>query len=137
VPDDGIPDSRSPGHLASELVLLAPVPSPWRASPGEQLSLSLRVKNAGDTRWLPATGGGPGTVALGGRLRREGGGEHDFFRAFLARDVPPGDSVEVRAAFAAPPEPGRYELVVDMVDEGLVWFGSRGSPTLSFGLTVR
>jgi SAM-dependent methyltransferase len=136
VPDDGIPDSRSPGHLASELVLLVPVPSPWRASPGEHLSLSFRVKNAGDTRWLPAIGAGPGTVALGGRLRRAGDGEHDFFRAFLDRDVPPGDSVEVQAVFAAPPEPGRYELVVDMVADGVCWFQERGSRAVALRLEV-
>jgi SAM-dependent methyltransferase len=137
LPDDGMPDSRDPGVLAADLVLLSPVASPWRVSPGAGLSLDLRAINVGDTRWLPATGGGPGTVAVGGRLRRHGDREErDFFRAPLAGDVPPGGRVEVKAAFGAPPEPGRYELVVDMVDEGVCWFGARGSSTIALPLDV-
>lgn len=135
--DDGIPDSRRPGRLAAELVLITPPPSPWRARPGDPLSLALRVTNVGDTRWLPETGGVPGVVAVGGRLFPDGFSDgEDFFRAPFSDDVAPGATVDVWATFNAPPRPGRYLLVVDLVAEGLCWFQQGGSRPVSLSLQV-
>jgi hypothetical protein len=51
--------------------------------------------------------------------------------------VAPGESADLACEFAAPDRPGRYRLELDMVDEGICWFGSTGSPTLRLPLDVK
>jgi hypothetical protein len=60
----------------------------------------------------------------------------DYLRVPLARAVPPGESVEIQAEIPAPSRPGRYRLELDMVDEGIVWFGQKGSATFEVELLV-
>jgi hypothetical protein len=60
----------------------------------------------------------------------------DHMRTPLPRDVPPGDHLEIRAEFEMPRAPGRYALELDLVDEGIAWFGSLGSPTLQVPIEV-
>jgi hypothetical protein len=42
--------------------------------------------------------------------------------------VPPGGSVHVDLAVTVPSAPGRYLLELDLVHEGICWFGQHGSP---------
>ena len=37
---------------------------------------------------------------------------------------------------SAPPAAGTYRLELDMVDDGIVWFGQKGSPTVEIELRV-
>lgn len=77
-------------------------------------------------------------MALGGHLldeRRETLAL-DHLRTPLPRDVSPGDHLELRAEVEVPRTPGRYALELDMVDEGIAWFGSLGSPTLQVPFEV-
>ena len=60
----------------------------------------------------------------------------DYTRTPLPRDVEPEESVEIESALAAPIVPGRYLIEIDLVAEGIAWFGSLGSPTAGFELTV-
>jgi SAM-dependent methyltransferase/uncharacterized protein (DUF3820 family) len=133
---EAAPDSTNPGLLRAMLELVEAAPS--RARPKTRLSLRLRLTNAGNTLWRCRPPSSRGQVALGGHLldeRREMLAR-DHLRTPLPRDVPPGDHLEVRAEVDVPAAPGRYALELDMVDEGIAWFGSLGSPTLQVPIEV-
>lgn len=104
-----------------------------RMSPGSARTLTLRVKNMGDTLWrakVPTDGtcyirlGNHWWNSAGERIQRDDG------RAYLPRDIAPGDEATVRLEVASPPEPGQYEIEFDLVQEQVAWFEDRGSPTL-------
>jgi hypothetical protein len=50
--------------------------------------------------------------------------------------VAPGESAAVEARFRLPATPGRYFLLLDMVDEGIAWFEQHGSSALEIDLLV-
>lgn len=132
---DEMPDSTAPGLLRAEI---RTAPTTLRCAPDAAISVEVDVRNAGNTLWLHAPKAQGGHVAVGAHLLDAAGRqiELDFLRAPLPRDVPPGDSVRVAAALQAPPTPGRYVIELDMVDEGIAWFGSRGSATRRVVLDV-
>ncbi len=51
----------------------------------------------------------------------------DFARCELDEDVRPGESCRVLTTFVTPPEPGEYGLKLNLVAEGITWFGPRGT----------
>lgn len=53
----------------------------------------------------------------------------DGLRTKLPADIAKGKSIEVPLSLRAPPEPGRYSLVIDLVQEGALWFADTGSQT--------
>lgn len=55
----------------------------------------------------------------------------DYLRLPLPRAVAPKQSLELLAPVAAPPEPGRFKLRLDLVAEGVCWFEHMGSPPLT------
>jgi hypothetical protein len=57
-------------------------------------------------------------------------------RSFLSTQVPAGGHTSVSAAVKAPPSPGTYTLVFDMVAEGATWFENAGSKTWSQSVDV-
>ena len=77
-------------------------------------------------------------VRLGAQLTDEKGNviERDYARAWLPADLGPGRSAEVRIEVPAPAKPGKYGLKFDLVSEGIDWFESCGSPTVTRGLWV-
>lgn len=132
---DAWPDSRKPHRLAAALEIAGPG-LPARARPGAPLAARVRLTNTGDTVWHQGPAGEAGVVFLGGHLLDSGGSllDWDFFRAPLARAVSPGESLEIEAAFAAPPEAGRYRLRLDLMADGVCWFEQFGSPTPELAL---
>jgi SAM-dependent methyltransferase len=134
---DETPDSAQPGVLKAEIGLTDAQRS-LRIRCGAGVSLPVRIKNAGNTLWLHEPRPEGGHVALGGHLYGAGRSllALDHFRSPLPRSVAPGESVEAVCRFEAPPRPGRYLLELDMVDEGIAWFGSRGSATVEVELRV-
>lgn len=129
------PDSRQPGLLRAAIEL-PPERRVARATPGGPLRLSLRVTNTGNTLWR-AGSKARGVVALGGHLYADDTlVDLDFLRWPLPRDVAPGNSVELAVEARAPETPGRYRLELDLVDEGIAWFASRGSGTATLELSV-
>ncbi|HSB62230.1 MAG TPA: hypothetical protein VLI67_10955, partial [Vicinamibacteria bacterium] len=133
---DETPDSANPGVLAARIELLER--GPLVASRGGPCALPVRVSNSGNTLWLSGNSRSRGEVGLGGRLRDASGRvvAADLFRASLPRSVAPGDSVELHAEITAPAVAGTYRVELDMVDEGIVWFGQKGSPTTEVELRV-
>jgi hypothetical protein len=133
----GYPDSRAPHRLAADVELLAPgaLACP---RPGARLELPVRLRNCGDSIWCHAVAHGPGQVGVGAHLLTSDGRslEWEFFRLPLPRDVAPGESCELRCVFAAPADPGRYTLRLDLVAEQVGWFESWGSRQAELSLEV-
>lgn len=53
----------------------------------------------------------------------------DGVRTALPEDVKSGKSLSVALAVKAPAEPGKYVLIIDLVQEGVLWFADSGSQT--------
>ncbi|MBV9282790.1 MAG: O-antigen ligase family protein [Chloroflexi bacterium] len=93
---------------------------------GEEIKVPVTVSNLGPLTWSP-TDAHPyhlsyhwlypsGRVAL-----------FDGARSRLSADVLPGHRETVVAAVRAPSRPGRYDLVWDMVQEGVTWFSLKSA----------
>jgi len=109
-----------------------------RVSAGRPFSDRLRIKNVGRVTWKARGRRFGGQVTCGlkvcntrGEVLRE-----DLGRTPLARDVAPGDEVQLDMAVAGVLPAGRYELRYDMVVEGVTWFEFHGSPILRRTLDV-
>jgi hypothetical protein len=78
-------------------------------------------------------------VRLGAQLIDDKGAliNLDHARAWLPADLNPGRSTDVKIEVTAPEKPGRYALKFDLVAEGVDWFESCGSPTITRELWVR
>ena len=131
-----VPDSVNPGVLRATLELRRPSGA-VRVRGGELIPVSVRATNIGNTKWLRAPAE-LGQVALGAHLLNDQRRllVLDLSRTPLPRDVAPREDVEIEAALAAPLLPGRYLIELDLVDEGVAWFGALGSPTVGFELEV-
>jgi hypothetical protein len=62
--------------------------------------------------------------------------EYDGLRTPFPRPLEPADAVEVTFRLAAPPAAGRYLLELDLVEEGVTWFGAAGVSTVRIPFTV-
>jgi len=107
---------------------------------GEEMRFTLRIENAGLTRW-PALGedqNGKGAVQLGAHLLRSDEEElsWDYGRADLTHDLEPNEVATISINLRAPQEPGRYIVEFDMVAEHIAWFEDFGSGTLRYEFTV-
>jgi len=58
-------------------------------------------------------------------------------RASLPRPVAPGKTVELEPPLRRPMPPGRYQLAIDLVDEGRFWFAELGNARLGTEVDVR
>lgn len=135
---DETPDSADPGVLRAR-VELPEGSSSLAVAAGSRVRLPVRVANAGNTLWLHEPRPAGGHVGLGGHLLSESREllALDLFRVELPKDVAPGEGVELVCEFDAPKAAGRYVVELDMVDEGIAWFGSSGSPTVEIDLVCR
>jgi SAM-dependent methyltransferase len=61
----------------------------------------------------------------------------DGRRAPLPRQLEPGESAPMTVMVEAPPNPGRYTLAIDLVEEGVSWFSRAGAPLLRRAVRVR
>lgn len=132
--ESSLRDSLRPGRLAAA-IRVVDVPARTAESWHYVVRTLLEVENLGDTVWrvLPPTR--LGTVMVGGRLY---GGERflgETLRALVPRDIYPKERACVEYKFKLP-GPGRYQIEVDLVDEGICWFSERGSETLRLEVTV-
>jgi SAM-dependent methyltransferase len=132
-----VPDSRCPGRLRAELRLVDPTGELIGVG-GHPLPLLIEARNTGDTLWRHDLGALGGDVLLGSHLLDENRRlvRIDFHRTPLPHDVPAGEAVRVLVQMPLPPDPGRYVLRFDPVDEGVSWFSQLGSPTLDLEVRV-
>ena len=101
---------------------------------GTTRTLEVTVTNLGAVTW-PA--GGPTPVRLSYHLLLPNGSVSvwDGARASLAADIAPGRSATVSIAVTAPGS-GAYLLWLDLVQEGVVWFSSRGVAQGEYAIVV-
>jgi lipopolysaccharide transport system permease protein len=84
----------------------------------------LRVENTSAEIWKPEDGYAASYQVFDpetGTLVLEGA------RTPLARELAPGESVEVEVSLEFPPEPGRYRAYVSAMREHVCWFYERGA----------
>jgi SAM-dependent methyltransferase len=104
-----------------------------RVPPAAPLTLHACVTNAGTEAWPPRSWirlGGWWRDASGARLRKCEG------RAEVPGEVAPGQQVHLDMTLPAPDVPGAYTLVLDIIQEDVVWFADRGSPPCLIPVTV-
>lgn len=104
---------------------------------GELIRVPLKVRNLGDAVWYnyPSE---THAVKVGAHLLNEIGEclSWDFARQELPASVRPGSEIRVNLVTKTPRRSGDFTLKIDMVKEGVLWFGEGGSSTLNIALTV-
>ncbi len=109
------------------------------ATRGQPISVTLDIQNTAETRWLAAEG--DGWTRLGAHLYRidEPAGlvDFDWVRVPLSRDLGQFERLVLTVQLPAIHEQGRFRVEFDIVLEGVMWFGDRGSPTTSITVIVR
>jgi 4-amino-4-deoxy-L-arabinose transferase-like glycosyltransferase len=132
------PRPREPLPREAFRAELSVIDAPTRVRANAPVHVSVRVKNISPIKW-PARerGGGPYQVSLGNHWLDAGGKTliNDDGRTALLRDVAPGETIEM-SLVANPPAPGHYFLEIDMLQEGVTWFGLVGSPTIRLPVEV-
>lgn len=106
----------------------------------QRASLSVTVRNESNQPWAARErGGGPYQVSLGNHWLDETGRIviNDDGRAALLKALEPGASLDLKLVVNAPRAPGSYILEVDMLQEGVSWFGLQGSPTVKVPVQVK
>ena len=112
---------------------------PARLAPGERFTLEARVRNAGPVAWpAPEKGSAIGRIRFGNHWWRTNGDmlSMDDGRTDLPR-LEPGAEATVPLEIRAPLERGTFRLELDIVQEGIGWFASKGSSPLSGIVRVR
>jgi 4-amino-4-deoxy-L-arabinose transferase-like glycosyltransferase len=61
---------------------------------------------------------------------------NDDGRAALLQNLRPAEEVQLKLTVNAPKKAGSYFLEVDLLQEGVAWFGTRGSPTIRIPVKV-
>lgn len=92
--------------------------------------LTVKVKNTSGAEWPMRGRAGDGIfqVNLGDAWRTMDGKQVKVDeRAFLPNAVKPGEQVAIRFAIVAPDKAGDFVVEIDMVQEGIAWFVSKGS----------
>jgi hypothetical protein len=125
----------------AQLTLSDP-PAQLRA--GQKEVITVKVKNASDVIWW-AVGGEKNDrpdnkfyIAVGNRWLDKDGKPTSETEGHngLTKDLKPGEEAETTLQITAPKQPGEYILSLDMVQEGVTWFGDKGSPTTKAKVTV-
>jgi SAM-dependent methyltransferase len=118
-------DSRSHLGLAHELVVEQ---SDVAFARGERVQVTVHLRNVGTATWLHQNAEIFGTVRLGAHLYDADGDlvDIDFLRHSLPERVAPGASLVMHVPID-PPAMEAFELVFDLVSEGVTWFENVGS----------
>jgi len=106
---------------------------------GEKRELNMSIKNSGPDTWAAVGDSGvtlsynwfdakrtPVSLASGGGLRTH-----------LPTDLKSGESMRLKAAVAAPAEPGKYTLRWTMVQENVAWFDQKGGKSLDMAVNIK
>lgn len=112
------------------------VSGPETAEPGAKVDIRVELRNASSEIWRPAKVSG---IMLANRwLNTEGEVVNSADgRTPLTVELAPGASTTLILQVNAPMRTGLWTLELDMVDEGVTWFSSQGSPTARLDIVVR
>ena len=123
-------------------VTLSEPPSKLRT--GQKEVITVKVKNASDVVWWQRGGeindrpDNKFYIAVGNRWLDKDGKltSETEGHSGISKDLRPGEEAEMTLQITAPKEPGEYILSLDMVQEGVSWFGEKGSTTTKAKVTV-
>ena len=115
-------------------------PLPEALHAGLKETVYVKVRNVSNAAW-PVLGQPEGKyrLSVGNHWLDENGKIviNDDGRSPLPYDLNPSAEIEVPVTITSPPKPGSYILEMDVVQEGVTWFGSKGSTTLRAKTMVR
>ena len=113
---------------------LTPLVERVTAVPGQQLRVEVKVENV-SSEAFPT---GEGIFGLSYHLLDSSGAvlAHDNERTWFSKALLPGDDQLIPMTVIAPSQPGRYQLEIDLIWEGVMWFKDVGNPTCVMGLEV-
>jgi hypothetical protein len=111
----------------------------------KDLEIDVKFTNAGDVVWPDKVTGNPSLKDGGYAVRlthawvraedaedgRIGAGRTD-----MPRPLNPGDSMELRVQTHTPVKPGEYRLIMELVQELVVWFADLGGARLTWPIHV-
>jgi hypothetical protein len=120
-------------------VELRAINPPAIAKAKHKLTLRVGVTNRSNVLWLARErGAAPMQLYLGNHWLDTTGHEviHDDGRATLIRNLRPGEEVVLDLIVNAPKLAGNYILELDMLQEGVSWFASHGSPTIRLPMKI-
>ena len=137
--------TEGPPHVATALpeesfrAELRAIDTPSHLHANEKTTVRVAVRNEGNVVWIASERGtSPLQLSLGNHWLDAAGNAvvNDDGRSLLARDLRPGEEVEITLVVTAPSRAGDYLLELDMLQEGVSWFGSKGSKTLRLPVRV-
>jgi SAM-dependent methyltransferase len=108
---------------------------PPTLAPGEQTTLLVECQNLSDDAWDQRV---VGPIRLGNHWLSEAGDMlvQDDGRTLVDSVLPPSTPVRLSLQITAPLDVGRYVCELDLVHEGLTWFGHKGSRTARLPVEV-
>jgi hypothetical protein len=117
---------------------LSVVNAPEVMRAGQKYSLRVELRNDSKVVWpgrqpswdFQLTVGNRWLTAAGASITNMDG------RAALFQDLAPGETIDVPLTVTAPGQAGDYVLQLDVIQEGVAWFGDRGSEVLSLKVRV-
>jgi hypothetical protein len=118
--------------------------SPTKLRAGQVEVINIKVKNISNVIWWQRGGeqndrsdnkfyiaAGNRWLDKDGKLSSETEGHNG-----IPKDLKPGEETEMPLQITAPKTPGDWTLNLDMVQEGVAWFGEKGSPTTKIKVMV-
>ena len=118
---------------------IRPIKVPEHLNAKQATMIRVAVRNAGDAIWRagerPSV---PLQVRIGNHWLNQNLNTvvNDDGRAALLVDLAPGEETEIDLTINAPISPGEYTLEIDVLQEGVSWFGLKGSKTLRLPIVV-
>ncbi len=140
------PSTRTAGPLSEKgykAQIALPDP-PTKLRPGQKETITVKVKNASDVVWWQRGGetndrsDNKFYIAVGNHwLDKDGKRTADpEGHNGIPKDLKPGEEAQMTLLITAPSQPGEYTIELDMVQEGVAWFGDKGSPTTKARVTI-
>ena len=112
------------------------IDAPARIAAGAAAELRVRVTNT-SRQAIPFRAAHAHGVHLGAHLRPAGGGDTIELRGGLVDlELAPGAATELTLPLPPIAAPGRYDIEIDLVDEGVKWFQALGSEPLTLPIEV-
>jgi hypothetical protein len=117
---------------------------PLKLRAGQKENITVKVKNTSNVIWWQRggeTNDRPDNkfyIAVGNRWLDKDGkptSETEGHNGII-KDLKPGEEIDMPLQITAPKEPGDYTLDLDLVQEGVAWFGEKGSPTTKVKVSV-
>jgi hypothetical protein len=128
------PDSLVRFGAAGRRALIEPEAASLQVRAGSQATLPVAVTNTSNESF-PA---GKNVFGLSYHLLSEDGRElvHDNDRVWIKSPLAPNEQVRLELPLKAPAERGRYQIEIDLVWEGVMWFKDVANPTTTITLSV-